>query len=110
MPGHADLTGEDHVLADLGRTRESDLRAQHGVFSGAAIVTDVREVIELGIAANARLAQAGPVDTAVGLDLHIVFDHDCAGLRNLVPHPVVVAGKADTPPPDHYPPVNHHII
>src|SRR5260370_39301505 len=110
MPGHADLTGEDHVLADLGRTRESEPRGQHGVFSGAAIVTDVREVIELGIAANARLAQAGPVDTAVGLDLHIVFDHDCAGLRNLVPHPVVVGGKAETVGADHYAVVKQHIV
>src|SRR5215472_5694034 len=102
VPGYSHLPRQNHVPPNLGRARQTDLRAQHGVFPGAAVVGNVGQVVDLGVAADTRLPQTRPVDAAVSLDLNIVFDDYLARLRNLVPLPTVVGGKTKTIRADHH--------
>ena len=47
-------------------------------------VRDLHQVVDLRAGANPRLADRRPIDRRIGADLHVVFDHDAADLRNLV--------------------------
>ena len=58
-------------------------RDQDHVFANVAVVADVNQVVDLDPAADARLAQRPAVDGRVGADLHVVFDHQRALLREL---------------------------
>src|SRR5262249_20604194 len=96
VPSYSDLPGEDHIFANLSGPRQADLPAQHGVLFDDAVMRDLDEVVNLGVTADARLAQAAAVDAAVRLDLHVVFDYHLPRLRNLVPVTLVVFREAKT--------------
>src|SRR6266511_977540 len=61
VSGHAHLPGEDYVVADLRRTSNADLRAQHGMFADRASVPDLDKVVDLGIGPDPGLPDAGAV-------------------------------------------------
>src|SRR5262249_5667673 len=71
---------------------------------------DVSEVVDLGVAPDARLAQAGAVDARVGLNLNVVFQHHAAGLRDFVPVAVVILGKTESARADHDSVVQQHVV
>ena len=99
VAGACGLTGEDDIFSDPGGAGEADLRAEEGIFTDGAAVADLDEVIYFGSSANAGLADRGPVDGGVGLDLDVVFEDGGAGLEDLVPGGagggVMVAGEAE---------------
>ena len=86
------LSRENHVIADICGSGQSDLRAQERVFSNGAGVSDVDEVVDLGAAGNVSTANVGAVDAGSGLDLDVVRDLHVAGLHDLVPARGLVAG------------------
>ncbi len=95
MSGDSDLSGENDVLAHVGRSCQSYLGAEQCVFSHARSMAYLHQVIDLGAPRNPRNAHAGPVDTGVGLDLHLIGDLDRSGLCDLVPAPVLVLGETE---------------
>ncbi len=73
---------------------ESDLAAEQGVFADFRGVADEDQVVKLGAAADARLADGGAVDAGVGLDFDVVFQDGGAGLQHFVPAAVRLLGEA----------------
>src|SRR5262249_5024933 len=110
MPGHAHLPRQDHVLPDSGRSSQAYLRAQHGVFADHAVVGHMGQVVEFRVPPNARFTKAGPVNATVGLDLHIVFNHDPADLGNFVPVSLIVLGEPESIRADDHAVVEQHVI
>ncbi len=89
MTCNTDLSGEDHVAADFGAAAESDLSAEKRVFADLGGVTYLYEVVDLGAAANACLADGCAIDGRVGADFDVVFEDDNTGLHDLVVAAVV---------------------
>ncbi len=103
VAGDANLSGEHHVAADLGRAREPDLRAQQRVLAHTRSVADLHQVVDLRAVGNDGRADAGAVDAGIGLDLDIAADAHRPGLRNLVPGAVIALGEAKAIAADHDP-------
>lgn len=110
VAGDADLAGEDDVVTDMGGTGEADLGAQQGVFTDGGAVAYLDEVIDLGAGANAGGADAGAIDTGVGLDLDPVAQNSGAGLGNLVPAPLFIFSEAEAVGADDGAILQHHIV
>ena len=91
----ANLARQNATVPNSRGTGEPDLSAEQRVFADFACMTDLDEVIDLGAAADARLANRRAVDHAVGLNLDVIFDHRLAGLSDFVPVPVRLAGKSE---------------
>ena len=64
-------------------------------------VRDLHEVVDLGAGANPRLADGRTIDGGVGADLHVVFDDDVGGLRNLQVRAVRLLDEAEAVAADH---------
>ena len=58
-------------------------------------VTYLNEVIDFGSCVNSGFADGGAVDAGVGLDFDSVFEDCRAGLEDLVPGSVGLAGEAE---------------
>ena len=58
-------------------------------------MADLDEVVDLGAGVDAGFADGGAVDAGVGLDFDVVFEDDRAGLEDLVPGAVGLAGEAE---------------
>jgi hypothetical protein len=95
VTGDADLAGEDDRFADGGGSGEANLRAQESILADRRAVAYLHEVIDLGSGVNAGLADGGAVDAGVGLDFNGIFENCGAGLKNLVPGTVGLAGEAE---------------
>ena len=80
VAGNADLSGENHVVAYIGRSRQANLRDEQRVVAYAATVADLHQVVDLRAASNAGFANAGAVNAGVGLNLNIAFDDHVARL------------------------------
>ena len=100
MTGYADLAGQNDVFADGGGSGEADLGAKQRIGAYGRAVADLDEVVDLGAEVDAGLADGGAVDAGVGLDLDVVFDDCSAGLQDLVPGAVRLAGEAEAVGPD----------
>ena len=92
---HSHLPGENHILAHVGRTGEADLRRQQRVFANARAVAHLHQIVDLYAAADVRLANAGAVDTGIGLHLHVIFEDDGFRLHDLVPVSGIVLGETE---------------
>src|SRR5207244_5903579 len=73
------------------------------------VVGDVDAIVDLGAAAHHGFAEGGPVDRAVGADLHVVLDDHGPDLRNLrgavgTGNEAEAVGADDRPRVDDYPP------
>src|SRR5439155_10660088 len=84
MPGHADLAGENHASANLRAAGEADLGAEQRIFADVGRMPDLDQIVYFCATPNARFANRRPVHGGVGADLYIVFEHDNAGLDDLV--------------------------
>ncbi len=73
VPGNANLAGENDVLADHGRSGQSHLRAQQRVLADRRAMSDLHQVVDLGAARDAGLADAGAIDAGVGLHFDIAL-------------------------------------
>ena len=109
MAGDADLPGEDHVVADLRGTGEADLRTQQCSPTHFRAVPNLHEVIDLRPASNTRFANAGAINTGIGLDFHIIFEHRRARLNNLVPFALAIFRKPEAVSADDYAVLKNHV-
>src|SRR5581483_12332699 len=81
--GEPGLSRGDDVIAELGRSRDADLRNDDAVLSDAHVVSDLHEVIDLRSLSDHRFAERSAIDARVRADLDVVFDAHDADLRNL---------------------------
>ena len=86
----AGLAADDGVIADGDAAGEAGLRGDDGMLPDVAVVGDVNQIIELDAVGNARDAEGGAIDAAVGADFDIVSNFDRADLRKFL---VAVAGE-----------------
>src|SRR5271166_3389421 len=96
VAAYAYLSGENYVVAYVGRSGEADLGAEQRVVSYGAAVAYVDQVVEFRAASDAGLAYAGAVDAGVGLQFGVALNRHVAGLDDLVPAASVVLGEAET--------------
>jgi hypothetical protein len=85
VAAYAYLSGQDYVVAYVGRAGQTHLRAEQRVVSYGAAVAYVHQVVYFCSAANAGLAYAGSVDAGVGLQFGIALYYHVSGLDDLVP-------------------------
>ena len=71
-------------------------------------VADLHQVVELGAAPDARLAERRAVDRGERADLDVVLDHHDPHLRELVVAALGVAREAEAVGPDHGAVLHHH--
>ena len=95
VAGGGGLASEDAVVADFGGAGETGLAADHVVGAELGGVADEDEIVDLGAAADAGLADGGAVDAGIGLDFDVVFEDGGAGLRHFVPGAVFLFGVAE---------------
>src|SRR5690349_14783154 len=96
MPRRSRLSGEDAAVADDRGAGETDLRANQRVFADFAGVADLHEIVDLGAAGDARFADGGAVNGAVGLNLDVVANDGDSRLLDFVPAAVGLAREAET--------------
>ena len=89
------LASYGRVVAYRDTSGKAGLRCNHNVLSDHAIVRDMYKVVELCAIPNTSCAEGGPIDAAVGADLHVVSYLDRAHLRKFF---VVIADKRKTEP------------
>src|SRR5581483_7514702 len=87
--GDSHLAGQHRTVADAGRAGDADLGYQDHVLAHVAVVPDLHQVVDLGAAADDRLAEGRAVDRAVGPDLDVVLDAEASHLRDLPVGPTV---------------------
>src|SRR5580704_15111152 len=94
MASHTHLSRQDTSIAHSRSPSQSDLAAKHGVFADFAGMANLDEVVDLGPASDARLADGRSVDNTLCLDLNIVLDHRGAGLADFVPASIRLARES----------------
>ena len=95
MVGHADSSGEDHVVLDHAAPGNADLRREQDTAANRHAVADLHEVVDLRAGTNTGLADRGAIDRGVGADLDIVLDDDLRPLRNLQMRAVRLPGEPE---------------
>src|SRR5881628_3128578 len=78
-----DLPGQHHAASDARAAGDADLGDEDRVLADLHVVSELHEIVELGAAADDRVAEGRAVDRTVGADLHVVLDDDAARLWNL---------------------------
>src|ERR1700733_4927547 len=73
-------------------------------------MTHLNEVIYLRAGVNTGFADGGSVDAGIGLDLDVVFDDRGAGLEDLVPGAVGLAGEAEAVCADNYAVLQDNVV
>jgi hypothetical protein len=96
VTGDADLTGKDDGFADGSGSSQANLSAEESILTDRRAVPHLNEIIDLGSSMNAGFADRGSIDAGVGLNLDGIFEDCGAGLKDLVPGPVGLAGEAKT--------------
>src|SRR5204863_3744499 len=84
MAGETTLAGNRHVIAQLGRAGNADLRDEQAMFADLHVVSDLDEIIDLGPLAYHGLAERRAIDGGTGADLDIVLDPHDSDLGDLV--------------------------
>src|SRR5690242_6387203 len=95
MARRANLPGENAAIADLCRTGETGLSAQHCIGANARRVANYDEVVELGAAADAGFSNGSAIHAGVGLDFDIIFKNRGARLLHFVPGSVLLLGETE---------------
>ena len=101
MSHYSHLARQDNATANLGGSGEPYLRAEQCVFTHLRSVPNLHQVINLDSAPDESFSHAGAIDARVGLNLHIIFDHNWSGLWDLVPACVAGLGKTKAIRADH---------
>jgi len=89
------LSGQDYVVAYVGRAGQAYLGAEERVVSYSAAVAYVDQVVDFGASSYAGLAYAGAVYAGVGLDLGVTLYYYVSGLHDFVPAGVVSFREAE---------------
>ena len=110
MTRRSHLPRQDAVFADMSRAREPDLSAENRVLADLAGMPYEHEIINFCAAANARFSDSGSIDARVGLNLHIVLNHDRGMLLDLVPTAVRALRKSEAIAPDDHSVLQNHSI
>lgn len=95
VPGNADLSGKDDMIANSGGSGEANLCAEERISTHRRTMTYLNEIIDLCPGLDARLSNGSPVDAGISLDFNVVFEDSRAGLKNLVPGSIGLFGKAE---------------
>src|ERR1035437_5102594 len=85
MIGNADLSRERDVIAYLHAAGNAHLRNNRTVLAERDVMSDLHEVVDLCAATDDCGVHPCAVDGYVRADLHVIFDHHIAHLRNLEP-------------------------
>ena len=109
MTARSDLTGNFDVVADDGRTRQAGERGKRAVFSDAAVVADLHQIVDLRAGADSRASGLRAVDAGVRADFDVVVEHDVADLRNAL-EPAVDERPAEAFAADHASRMQHDAI
>ena len=96
VAGNTDLAGEDDGFADGCGSGESDLSAEEGIRAYGRAVAYLNEIVDLGPGVDAGFADGGAVDAGIGLNFDGVLEDCGAGLEDLVPGAVGLAGEAES--------------
>src|SRR5207247_1553159 len=80
--GHADVAGQDHVVADSSAPRDADTGHHQAALAQPHVVADVYQVVELGAPPYHRVVHTATVHARVRPDLHLVLDNAPADVRN----------------------------
>src|SRR3989440_3151188 len=79
----APLARQHHAAPEPGAARDADLGHEDRVLPHLDVMSDLDEIVDLGAAADDRVAEGRAVDRAVGADLDVVLDRHAAHLGNL---------------------------
>src|SRR5260370_36267026 len=90
------LPGKTAVVSQFGGAGEAHLTAQERIFAIVRGVTYEHEVVNFCAAPDAGFSDGRAIHARVRLNLDIVFDHNRAGLKDLVPAPAGLTGEAET--------------
>lgn len=94
MTDNTDLSGQYDPISDFGGPRQPDLRAKQSVLADVRAMTYLYEIVYLYSTSNVSPANAGTINTGIGLHFHIVFDHDRRRLWDFVPSALGSLGEA----------------
>lgn len=89
----ADLSANDDAIAQAAAPGHACLSSDRAGFANGAAVTNLDEIVDLGVAADAGFADGGAIDGTVAADFYAVFEDGAAGLLHLEP---AVAGGDET--------------
>src|SRR5260370_9064513 len=95
VPADSYLSGQDYVVAYVGRAGQAYLGAEQRVVSDGAAVAYVDEVVDFCTSSDEGLANAGAIDAGVGLDLDVALYYYVAGLDYFVPVGLIVFCEAE---------------
>ena len=70
VTGNSHLAGDDAVLADLGRSRDSGLSGHYGIRTDLDVMGNLTEIIDLCTLADYGGAHLRLVNADIGADLH----------------------------------------
>src|SRR5262245_47059791 len=110
MTGHADLTGQDHIVFHHRAPCDSDLGGQQHATTDCDAVRDLNQVVDLGAGANASLSYCRSIDRRVRANFDVVFDEDIGKLRDLQVRPICLLDEPEAVAPDHNAVVKDHAI
>src|SRR2546426_10110035 len=96
MTDSAYLPGKNALVAHFGGAGEAHLPAQERIFANFRGVTHEHKIVNFCAAPYARFSNGRAIHARVRLNLDIVFDHNRAGLKDLVPAAAGLAGEAET--------------
>src|SRR5258708_27227561 len=82
MIGACRLAAHLAPFADFRGAAKSNLRSEARVLSDLAVVTDMNLVVELDPAMQNRRTHRRAIDSRVGADFHVIFNHHGADLRD----------------------------
>src|SRR5258708_2412729 len=74
MIGHADLPGNNDVVARAARSRDAHLAGNQVMLADSAIMADLHQVVDFGSQPNARRLEGPPIDGRAGPDLDIILN------------------------------------
>src|SRR4051812_36741292 len=78
---HSNLPAKNRLSTDSTTAGYAGLCRDHRVFTHVDVVSDLDEIVELHAFANDSSFKGSAVDTGVGANLNVVFDHHSSGLR-----------------------------
>ena len=90
--GDPDVSGQDHIVADPGASRDTDARHDQAALPDLHVVPHLHQVVDLGSPAHHRIVDAAAVDAGVGAHLDLIPQDTAAHMRNPV---VSRSGRTD---------------
>ena len=110
VPSRADLPRKNAVVSNLRGSRKPHLAAKQSVYADPRTMADKNKVVYLGSAADASLADRGPVHARISLYLDVIFDNHTTRLRDFAPASVLLFCKSEAVSPENYATLKHHAV